>query len=58
MLCACVDIGTNTTRVLVSDEDRDLTARLWRVAGRASGKLDDRAPLRGPAVSGDRKRGG
>lgn len=31
---------------LVTPEDRDLTARLWRVAGRASIRLDDRAPFR------------
>ncbi|TYP86267.1 geranylgeranyl reductase family protein [Blastococcus xanthinilyticus] len=30
---------------LVTDEDRDLTARLWRLAGRLSVKLDDRAPF-------------
>ncbi|RBY95149.1 FAD-linked oxidoreductase [Blastococcus sp. TF02-8] len=30
---------------LVTDEDRDLTGRLWRLAGRASVKLDDRAPF-------------
>ncbi|CCG01766.1 geranylgeranyl reductase family protein [Blastococcus saxobsidens] len=30
---------------LVTDEDRDLTARLWRTAGRLSVRLDDRPPF-------------
>jgi flavin-dependent dehydrogenase len=30
---------------LVTDEDRDLVARAWRVAGRASVRLDDRPPF-------------
>jgi geranylgeranyl reductase family protein len=30
---------------LVTDEDRDLTGRLWRLAGRASVRLDDRRPF-------------
>ena len=30
---------------LVTPEDRDLVARLWRTAGRASIRLDDRAPF-------------
>jgi geranylgeranyl reductase family protein len=30
---------------LVTDEDRDLTARLWRWAGRQSVRLDDRPPF-------------
>ncbi|MGJ9412081.1 geranylgeranyl reductase family protein [Aeromicrobium sp. CF4.19] len=30
---------------LVTDEDRDATARLWRWAGRASVRLDDRPPF-------------
>ncbi|MGA8850154.1 MAG: NAD(P)/FAD-dependent oxidoreductase, partial [Aeromicrobium sp.] len=30
---------------LVTDEDRDITARLWRWAGRQSVKLDDRPPF-------------
>jgi geranylgeranyl reductase family protein len=30
---------------LVTDEDRDLTARLWRWAGRRSVRLDDRPPF-------------
>ena len=30
---------------LVTDEDRDLTARAWRVAGRASLRLDERPPF-------------
>lgn len=30
---------------LVTDEDRDLTARLWRAAGRASVRLDARPPF-------------
>ncbi|TFV52960.1 geranylgeranyl reductase family protein [Blastococcus sp. TF02A-35] len=30
---------------LVTDEDRDLTGRLWRLAGRASVRLDDRPPF-------------
>ncbi len=30
---------------LVTDEDRDLTARAWRVAGRASLRWDERAPF-------------
>ena len=30
---------------LVTDSDRDLTARLWRTAGRLSVRLDDRPPL-------------
>ncbi|WP_346621795.1 geranylgeranyl reductase family protein [Blastococcus montanus] len=30
---------------LVTDEDRDLTARLWRLAGRASVRLDERPPF-------------
>ena len=30
---------------LVTDEDRDATARLWRAAGRASMKLDERPPF-------------
>ena len=29
---------------LVTDDDRDLTARLWRAAGRASLALDSRGP--------------
>jgi hypothetical protein len=30
---------------LVTDADRDLTARAWRVAGKASLKLDHRPPF-------------
>ena len=30
---------------LVTDEDRDLTARLWRTAGRVSRIADARAPF-------------
>jgi hypothetical protein len=30
---------------LVTPEDRDATARLWRAAGRASVRLDDRPPF-------------
>jgi menaquinone-9 beta-reductase len=30
---------------LITDEDRDLTARLWRVAGRLSLRLDERPPF-------------
>ena len=30
---------------LVTDEDTDLTARVWRAAGKASVKLDDRPPF-------------
>ena len=30
---------------LVTDEDRDLTARLWRAAGRYSLAFDDRPPF-------------
>ncbi|MGY2002174.1 geranylgeranyl reductase family protein [Blastococcus sp. SYSU DS1024] len=30
---------------LVTDEDRDLVARLWRIAGRASVRMDDRKPF-------------
>ncbi|MCA0144520.1 geranylgeranyl reductase family protein [Blastococcus sp. LR1] len=30
---------------LVTDEDRDLTGRLWRLAGKASVKLDERKPF-------------
>ena len=30
---------------LVTPEDRDMTARLWRAAGRASVRLDDRPPF-------------
>ena len=30
---------------LVTPEDRDATARLWRTAGRASVRLDDRPPF-------------
>ncbi|WP_375003228.1 geranylgeranyl reductase family protein [Aeromicrobium sp. CTD01-1L150] len=30
---------------LVTDEDRDATARLWRLAGRLSVRLDDRPPF-------------
>jgi geranylgeranyl reductase family protein len=30
---------------LVTEEDRDLTARAWRVAGRASVRLDERVPF-------------
>lgn len=30
---------------LVTEEDRDLTARAWRAAGRASLRLDERAPF-------------
>ena len=30
---------------LVTDEDSDTTARLWRAAGKASVKLDDRPPF-------------
>jgi hypothetical protein len=30
---------------LVTDEDRDVTARLWRWAGRRSVALDDRPPF-------------
>ncbi|HEY0814258.1 MAG TPA: FAD-linked oxidoreductase, partial [Pseudonocardia sp.] len=29
----------------VTEEDRDLTARVWRAAGRASVRLDERAPF-------------
>jgi geranylgeranyl reductase family protein len=40
---------------LVTEEDRDAVARLWRWAGRRSIRLDDRppftAPLQGPAAS-------
>jgi hypothetical protein len=31
---------------LVTDADRDLVARLWRLAGRLSVRLDDRPPFR------------
>jgi menaquinone-9 beta-reductase len=31
---------------LVTPEDRDVTARIWRAAGRASVRLDDRPPFR------------
>ncbi|MEQ3551083.1 geranylgeranyl reductase family protein [Pseudonocardia nematodicida] len=42
---------------LVTDEDRDLTARAWRAAGRLSVRLDERPPfpaadLRSPLKSG------
>jgi hypothetical protein len=30
---------------LVSESDRDLTARAWRAAGRMSLRLDDRPPF-------------
>jgi hypothetical protein len=30
---------------LVTPQDRDMTARLWRAAGRASVRLDDRPPF-------------
>jgi hypothetical protein len=30
---------------LVTDEDRDLVARAWRLAGKASVRLDERAPF-------------
>jgi flavin-dependent dehydrogenase len=30
---------------LITDEDRDLTARIWRWAGRRSVRLDDRPPF-------------
>jgi hypothetical protein len=30
---------------LVTDEDRDLTARVWRWAGRQSVRLDTRPPF-------------
>jgi len=30
---------------LVTEEDRDATARLWRVAGRSSIRLDERPPF-------------
>ena len=30
---------------LVTEQDRDLTARAWRTAGRLSVRLDDRAPF-------------
>ena len=30
---------------LVTEEDRDLTARAWRAAGRASVRLDERVPF-------------
>ena len=30
---------------LVTDEDRDLTARAWRTAGRWSLRLDERPPF-------------
>ncbi len=33
---------------LVAEEDRDAVARLWRLAGRASLRLDDRPPFSGP----------
>ena len=30
---------------LVTDADRDVVATLWRAAGKASSRLDDRAPF-------------
>ncbi|MFC7657909.1 FAD-dependent monooxygenase [Pseudonocardia benzenivorans] len=33
---------------LVTDEDRDLTARAWRAAGRLSSRFDDRPPFPAP----------
>jgi len=30
---------------LVTEEDTDITARLWRAAGKASIKFDDRPPF-------------
>jgi hypothetical protein len=30
---------------LVTEEDRDLTARMWRLAGRLSVRLDPRPPF-------------
>lgn len=34
---------------LVTDQDRDLTARLWRLAGRFSVRLDEQPPFSSPA---------
>jgi hypothetical protein len=30
---------------LITEEDKDTTARLWRTAGRASVRLDERPPF-------------
>ena len=48
--CARAALMTVALRVmgnLVTDEDRDLTARLWRAAGRYSIAFDDRPPFSG-----------
>jgi len=37
---------------LVTDEDRDLTARAWRAAGRLSSRFDDRPPFPAPDLRG------
>lgn len=42
---AMMTIALRVMGNLVTDEDRDLTARMWRWAGRQSVKLDDRPPF-------------
>lgn len=42
---ALMTIALRVMGNLVTDEDRDATARAWRAAGRASIRLDDRAPF-------------
>ncbi|MDO9484836.1 MAG: geranylgeranyl reductase family protein [Actinomycetota bacterium] len=42
---ALMTIALRVMGNLVTEEDRDATARVWRTAGRASMKLDDRPPF-------------
>ena len=42
---ALMTIALRVMGNLVTDEDRDLTARMWRWAGRRSVRLDDRPPF-------------
>ena len=42
---ALMTIALRVMGNLVTDEDRDMTARLWRWAGRISVRLDDRPPF-------------
>ena len=42
---ALMTIALRVMGNLVTEEDRDATARVWRAAGRASLRLDDRPPF-------------
>jgi menaquinone-9 beta-reductase len=42
---ALMSVALRVMGNLVTDADRDLTARLWRAAGKLSLRLDDRAPF-------------